>query len=104
MVRILQFDWQEEYNFCRKNVRFAKGRFDELGIPTLINPASLIICIPNLPEWIVKKYFIACHADAHLGEMCHIILCPHVTEDILELFFSDVKSSIDTIPKEFMPI
>ena len=95
MIRYLQFDWQEEYDDCQKNVKLLLEKFHSLGIETFVNPASLTVCIPKLPIPIVDKYCLACYDDCfHLGEMCHVIVCPHVTEHVIETFVSDIKACI----------
>ena len=101
MIRYLQFDWQVEYNTCQKSVKFAEDRFHQLGIQTFINPASLIICTPELPKSIRAKYVLASYNDLHLGKMSHIVVCPHVTEERLEVFFKDLATCIDEVVKEF---
>ena len=101
MIRYLQFDWQVEYNTCQKNVKFAEDRFHQLGIQTFINPASLIICTPELPKFIRAKYILASYNDLHLGKMSHIVVCPHVTEERLEVFFKDLATCINEVVKEF---
>ena len=101
MIRYLQFDWQVEYNTCQKSVKFAEDRFHQLGIQTFINPASLIICTPELPKSIRAKYVLASYNDLHLGKMSHIVVCPHVTEERLEVFFKDLATCINEVVKEF---
>ena len=32
MIRYLQFDWQEEYDNCLKNVKLVQNMFESLGI------------------------------------------------------------------------
>ena len=102
MIRYLQFDWQEEYDDCQKNVKLLLEKFHSLGIETFVNPASLTVCIPKLPMPIVDKYCLACYDDCfHLGEMCHVIVCPHVTEHVIETFISDFKACIGEVRMSF---
>ena len=103
MIRYLQFDWKQEYDVCQKNLKNIVSRFKLLDIETFVNPASLIVCIPKLPEDIIVKYCLACHSDFHLGHMCHIVVCPHVTEEIIDEFFDDLKVSngLDDVMRHF---
>ena len=103
MIRYLQFDWKQEYDVCQKNLKNIVSRFKLLDIETFVNPASLIVCIPKLPEDIIVKYCLACHSDVHLGHMCHIVVCPHVTEEIIDEFFDDLKvsSGLDDAMRHF---
>ena len=91
MIRYLQFDWQKEYDACQKNLKNIVARFKLLDIETFRNPASLTVCLPTLPEDIVVKYVLASYCDSHLGDICHIVVCPHVTEEVIEKFFEDLR-------------
>ena len=103
MIRYLQFDWQQEYDVCQKNVKKILSEFKLFDIETFVNPASLTVCIPTLPEDITAKYCLARYSDVHLGHMCHIIVCPHVTEEVVDQFFDDLKGSsgLDSTMRQF---
>ena len=103
MVRYVQFDWKQEYETCRKNLNILVRRFKFLGIETFVNPASLKVCTPILPQDIVTKYRIVCCNDVHFGNMCRIVVCPHVTEEIIDQFFGDLQVSgeLETMKKRF---
>ncbi|KAI6658392.1 Histidine decarboxylase [Oopsacas minuta] len=99
IIRFLQFDWQEEYNHCQKIVKYAVKQFQSLDIETFVNPASLTICTPTLPTLIIKKYCLACYDDGHLGKICHIIICPHVTEGLIDILVTDLRECIGEMKK-----
>ena len=101
MIRYLQFDWQEEYNHCQKMVKYIVTQFESLEIETFVNTASLTVCTPILPESIVKKYYLSCMDDDLLMKTCHIIICPHVTEELLDTLVADLRGCIGEMKKSF---
>ena len=103
MVRYMQFDWQQEYETCLRNLDILVSRLKLLGIETFVNPASIKVCTPLLPGDIVTKYNIICFDDEHLGKICRIIVCPHVTEKIIDQFTGDLQASdeLETMKKHF---
>ena len=102
MIRYLQFDWQEEYDNCQKNVKRILNLFQSLGIETFVNPASLTICTPLLPKTIINKFCLACYDDSpYLGKICHLVVCPHVTEKVIDIFFGDLRDCVAEMKKCF---
>ena len=103
MVRYMQFDWQQEYQTYQKNLNILVSRFGFLGIETFVNPGSLKICTPKLPQDIVTKYNIIRFNDIHLGSICRIIVCTHITEELIDEIFGDLRASdeFDTMKKQF---
>ena len=91
MIRYLQFDWQQEYDVCQRNLKTVIANFKLLDIETFSNPASLIVCFPTVPDDIIVKYTLASYTDIHLGHICHIVVCPHVTEKVIKKFFADLN-------------
>ena len=100
-IRLLQFDWQQEYDTCLKRVKWAELKFKEIGIETLVNPASLMICFPLPTPKIVKFYLLPICKDDHLGMISHVIILPYVTELILEMFFADLSKDLSNIRLKF---
>ena len=100
-IRLLQFDWQIEYDMCQEKVRLAVKRFKDLGVETLVNPVSLTVCFPTPPQEIIKKYVLPTHNDEHLGSITHIIAMPHVTEYVMDSFFADISQHIQAINLKF---
>ena len=103
MVRYIQFDWKQEYDTCLRNISILVSRFMFLGIETFVNPASLRVCVPLLPQEIMTKYNILCFSDEHLGNICRIIVSPHVTEMTIDQFICDLQGSVEleTMKKQF---
>ena len=82
-------------------VKYIVTQFESLEIETFVNTASLTVCTPILPESIVKKYYLSCMDDDHLMKMCHIIICPYVTEELLDTLVADLRRCIGEMKKSF---
>ncbi|KAI6659002.1 Histidine decarboxylase [Oopsacas minuta] len=93
-IRLLQFDWQQEYNMCQERVKHIESMLRKLDIESLINPASIIICFPKPPQEIIQKYVLPTHYDEHLGNISHLVVLPHVTKDIVDSFILDLNQHL----------
>ena len=100
-IRLLQFDWQKQYDKCQKIVRLAVKGFTELGVETLVNPVSITVCFPTPPQEMMNKYVLPTHTDEHLGSISHIIVVPHVTEYVINSFFVDLSRQIKFMNLKF---
>ena len=100
-IRLLQFDWQKEYDKCKEIVIVAVKRFTELGVETLVNQVSLIVCFPAPPQEITKKYCLPTYNDQHLGSISHIVVLPHVTECVIDSFFIDLSLLFEPMELKF---
>ena len=100
-IRLLQFDWQKEYNMCQEIVKLAVKRFTELGVETLVNLVSITVCFPTPPQVIITKYCLPTHTDQHLGSISHIVVLPHVTECVIDSFFLDLAKHTEHMELKF---
>ena len=100
-IRLLQFDWQREYDTCQEMVRESVIRFTKLGVETLVNPFSITICFPAPTLKIICKYALVTHCDEHLGNISRIIVLPHVTRDVLDSFFKDLSLQSNRMNRNF---
>ena len=100
-IRLLQYDWQAEYDACQEMVRVSVRRFEELGVETLVNPVSITVCFPVPTQEIISKYVLATGCDAHLGNIAHIILLPHVSRDVIDSFFADLSLQLNRMSLKF---
>ena len=100
-IRLLQFDWQNEYDACQEIVRLIVNRFVELKVETLVNPVSITICFPIPPQEIIQKYILPTYTDENLGSISRIIVMPSVTKYIVDSFFTDLSQYIKQMRLKF---
>ena len=55
MVSLLSVGRYDSYNLSKEIVVLVGKRFTELGVETLINQVSLIVCFPTPPQDITKN-------------------------------------------------
>jgi histidine decarboxylase len=72
---------------CQAHAEWLKSKFENAGVPVLLNSHSLTVLFPQPSEKIVETYQLACNnAEAHA------IVMPNVTEALLNRFASEYLS------------
>jgi histidine decarboxylase len=72
---------------CQAHAEWLKSKFENAGVPVLLNSHSLTVLFPQPSEKIVETYQLACnYAEAHA------IVMPNVTEALLNRFASEYLS------------
>ena len=82
---------RELVNRCFELADFAIERLAREGIEAWRNPASITVVIPRPPASIVEKWILAVH-----GDVGHLITLPHVTEEVIEEFVSDLAAAFSS--------
>ena len=71
-----------------------KDQLDGLNWPAWLEPMSNTVYFRRPDETIMEKYALAPDNDDRLGgELAHIVVMQHVTEDQLQLFLQDLANS-----------
>ena len=91
-IRLLQFDWQKEFDMCQEIVKLME---------TLVNLVSITVCFPTPPQVIIDKHCLPTHTDQHLGSISHIVVLPPVTECVIDSFFLDLAQHIKHMELKF---
>jgi histidine decarboxylase len=72
-----------------------KGELDRLGWPAWIEPMSNTVYFMRPSDEIAEKYTLAPDYDDSLGgELSHIVVMQHVTEERLQEFLDDLEKEI----------
>lgn len=73
-----------------------KSEFDRLGWEAWLEPMSNTVYFRRPPAPITEKYMLAPDYDDRLGgELSHIVVMQHVTEEGLQEFVDDLAASIE---------
>ena len=68
-----------------------KGELDKLGWKAWLEPMSNTVYFERPPVEITEKYMLASDYDDRLGgDLSHIVVMQHVTEEILQEFLDDL--------------
>lgn len=68
-----------------------KGELDKLGWKAWLEPMSNTVYFERPPVEITEKYMLAPDYDDRLGgDLSHIVVMQHVTEEILQEFLDDL--------------
>ena len=77
-----------------KRAAWLKDQLDGLNWPAWLEPMSNTVYFRRPDETIMEKYALAPDNDDQLGgELAHIVVMQHVTEDQLQLFLQDLANS-----------
>lgn len=72
-----------------------KAELDNLGWEAWLEPMSNTVYFVRPPEEIAEKYMLAPDYDERLGgELSHIVVMQHVTEEGLQEFLDDLADCI----------
>lgn len=72
-----------------------KSELDKLGWPAWLEPMSNTVYFKQPPAEIAEKYMLASNDDERLGgELSHIVVMQHVTEERLQAFLDDLSDYI----------
>ena len=86
----------EQANGMLERATWLKGKLDELGWQAWLEPMSNTVYFKRPSEEITKKYMLAPDYDERLGgDLSHIVVMQHVTEDKLQDFLNDLSASIN---------
>jgi histidine decarboxylase len=73
-----------------------KGELDKLGWAAWLEPMSNTVYFERPPAEITEKYMLAPDYDERLGgELSHIVVMQHVTEERLQGFLDDLSAFLD---------
>jgi len=73
-----------------------KGELDKLGWKAWLEPMSNTVYFERPPVEITEKYMLAPDSDERLGgDLSHIVVMQHVTEERLQEFLDDLADCID---------
>ena len=85
----------EQANGMLARAGWLKGELDRLGWPAWIEPMSNTVYFMRPSDEIAEKYTLAPDYDDSLGgELSHIVVMQHVTEDRLQEFLDDLEKEI----------
>ena len=71
-----------------------KAELDRLGWPAWLEPMSNTVYFKRPSQAIVEKYALASDYDDRLGgDLSHIVVMQHVTEERLQLFLNDLENA-----------
>ena len=85
----------EQANGMLARAGWLKGELDRLGWPAWIEPMSNTVYFMRPSDEIAEKYTLAPDYDDSLGgELSHIVVMQHVTEDRLQEFLNDLEKEI----------
>jgi len=90
ICRLKQFDWDDEFKRCRKNLKWLEHALSKLDILSFSHPAGLIVVFASPSNALCNKYQLATQRG-----FAHVCVMPGVTLKNLEDFVSDLKTSGD---------
>ena len=86
-------DFGEQASGMLERAAWLKAELDRLGWPAWLEPMSNTVYFKRPSQSIVEKYALASDYDERLGgELSHIVVMQHVTEDRLGLFLNDLSN------------
>ncbi|MBR3016653.1 MAG: aminotransferase class V-fold PLP-dependent enzyme [Clostridia bacterium] len=91
-------DFAEQASGMLERAAWLKSELDRLGWPAWLEPMSNTVYFKRPSKAIAEKYALAPDSDDRLGgDLSHIVVMQHVTEDRLQLFLNDLEN-MDTKP------
>ena len=85
----------EQAEAMLKNARWLKDAFDRMGWPAWLEPMSNTVYFKRPPGSIADKYGLAPDHDDRLGgDLSHIVVMQHVTEERLQVFLDDLAAAL----------
>ena len=90
LARLYQYDWKEEYQTCRKNLKILEAGLKQLSIPSFSHPFSLITIFPEPSSLVCDHFQLATHKN-----WAHICMMPHTTIETIEYFLHILRKSGD---------
>jgi histidine decarboxylase len=86
-------DFSEQVSGMLERAVWLKSELDRLGWPAWLEPMSNTVYFKRPSQPIVEKYALASDYDDRLGgDLSHIVVMQHVTEDRLQLFLDDLEN------------
>lgn len=86
-------DLAEQASGMLERAVWLKSELDRLGWPAWLEPMSNTVYFKRPSRSIVEKYALASDYDDRLGgDLSHIVVMQHVTEDRLQLFLNDLEN------------
>lgn len=82
--------FRKDVAVCKDNAGYAVSAINKLGLghEAWKNNLSITIVLRKPADWVVKKWQLAC-----VENLCHIVVLPHVTKELLDEFVDDLKIS-----------
>lgn len=91
MINLKGYDgFKKDVNECVENAQFLEKSLKELGLKVWKNIYATTVVIEKLSDDLCKKWELAIQDD-----ICHVVVMPHVTKDVLIDFLNDVKNEIN---------
>ncbi len=78
---------------CLKMAAYAVQRFNDCGIPAWRNDNSITVVFPKGPEAVMSQWQIALQ-----GDLGHILIMPHVTEQQVNQLLADIVAATEAAP------
>lgn len=86
-------EFEEQSEKMLKRAAWLKEELEKAGYPAWLEKASNTVYFKRPPENVVKKYHLAPDFDDRLcGELSHIVVMQHVTEERMQAFLDDLKA------------
>ncbi|MBQ3423909.1 MAG: aminotransferase class V-fold PLP-dependent enzyme, partial [Clostridia bacterium] len=86
----------EQANGMLDRAAWLKDALDGLGWPAWLEPMSNTVYFERPPEEIAEKYMLAPDYDERLGgELSHIVVMQHVTQEGLQGFLDDLAACLE---------
>ena len=86
-------DFAEQASGMLERAVWLKAELDKMGWPAWLEPMSNTVYFKRPSGAIMEKYALASDTDDRLGgDLSHIVVMQHVTEDRLQLFLNDLAN------------
>lgn len=91
---ISEDDFERQSEKILEGAEWLKAELDMMGWPAWLEPMSNTVYFKKPPLKITEKYNLAQDYDERLGgDLSHIVVMQHVTEDRLRVFLDDLKAA-----------
>jgi histidine decarboxylase len=88
--------FSEQATGMLERAAWLKGELDKLGWKAWLEPMSNTVYFERPPVEITEKYMLAPDSDERLGgDLSHIVVMQHVTEERLQEFLNDLADCIE---------